>query len=97
NAHLDAGIRYDLTDVDLRVMDVIGYDRVTSEPTPAPRPTPPPQITPIPPPPPPRPTPWPRPTPPPHLTTSAASLIAALYAGASPVAQRCTTKIDLKK
>ncbi|HEV2715420.1 MAG TPA: NF038122 family metalloprotease, partial [Terriglobales bacterium] len=37
NAFINSGVQNDLTDVDLRVMDVIGYDRVaTTTPTPTP-------------------------------------------------------------
>jgi hypothetical protein len=39
NAFSSSSVENDLTTVDLRVMDVIGYDRVTATPTPTPTPT----------------------------------------------------------
>jgi hypothetical protein len=57
NAFSSSGVQNDLTDVDLRVMDVIGYNRVvTATPTPTPTAVPPRPI----------PTRRPRPTPPPR-------------------------------
>src|SRR4029077_3417910 len=40
NAFSSSGVENDLTPVDLRVMDVIGYDGTGSSPTPTPTPTP---------------------------------------------------------
>ena len=66
NAFSSSSVQNDLTDVDLRVMDTIGYDRVTGSPTPTPTPTPTPGVTPTPTPggtPTPTPTPNPNPGP----------------------------------
>lgn len=73
NAFSSSSVQNDLSDVDLRVMDTIGYDRVTGSPTPTPTPTP--GITPTPTPTPggtPTPTPTPNPNPGPAVMISPA-------------------------
>jgi outer membrane biosynthesis protein TonB len=73
NAFSSSSVQNDLSDVDLRVMDTIGYDRVTGSPTPTPTPTP--GVTPTPTPTPggtPTPTPTPNPSPGPAVLISPA-------------------------